>query len=74
MEKKSEVLLVCAALAVDDCCSYNVGVAWICAAERDGLACKINIPVSRASVRAATDQNHITVIGIIDCSLDVVEF
>ncbi len=71
---KAPVTVSFAAVAVDDCCSYNVGIVWICAAEPDGLACEINIPVSLASVRADTDQNHITIIGIVNCSLDVVEF
>jgi hypothetical protein len=69
MEQKSKVLLVCAALAVN-----NTVRRTVIASNDNGLACKINIPVSPASVPAATDQNHIAVIGIIDCSLDVIEF
>jgi hypothetical protein len=68
VEVKPQVLVAIAALAVD-----NTVSGAILAAEGNGLAFEINIPVAVAAVGPVSNKNRITIVGIINRRLDVVE-
>jgi hypothetical protein len=62
------MLLACAALAVN-----NAVGGSIFAAEGNGLAFEVNIPVAVAAICPVSNKNCITIVGIINRRLDVVE-
>jgi len=60
-------------VAIDDRIVDDVRVVWVCAADGDGLALKVDITIALAGISTWLDFDNITIVRIIYCCLDVVE-
>jgi hypothetical protein len=73
VESESAMWISFCAITVNDCGGNYVGVIWVSAADGDGFAKKVNIPIAIAGICAVSNKNRIAIIGIINSGLNVIE-
>ena len=60
-------------IAVDNCSCHNTRIIRVCATNSDGLAKKVNVPITISSIGAGLNFYSVIVIGIVDSRLDIIK-